>query len=360
MTARWDTYGRSHRAFARQDALRDGTGQLILIMSRRGDGAAERVLAALLRRGARLAGDDGTGTPVLWWDNGDYPGDSRITASFSGGRRQLLLDTGTATYDLAQVTAVWRSRPSGPDADERVGDPSHRAHARLQSEVMLDGVWSLLDARWLPGKRADELRAHNKIFHLARAIDLGFSVPDTTYTNDPGRLVPAYESAGGRLVAKQIAAERFQVDGAPHRTYTTVVERRHLTSRHRIRHEPVILQPYVDKAVELRVIVVGEQVLAAEIDVSGSTAARDDWRHYDNDRVRYGPHELPADVARRCARLVADVGLTYAALDLIVTPGGEYVFLELNSNGAWGFVELWAGLPVSDAIAGWLMDGGNP
>ncbi|MGP4095957.1 hypothetical protein [Nonomuraea sp. KM90] len=327
-------------------------------MSERGDGAAERVLAALRRRGAHLVGSgDAAGRwPVLWWDNGDFPGHSRITAAFAGGERRLLLDTGTELVDLSRVTAVWRSRPSGPRANA-VADATQRAHAELQAEVLLDGVWSLLDARWLPGRRADELRAHNKVFHLARAIELGFTVPDTTYTNDPERLATAFDAAGGRLVAKQIAAERFEVDGAPHRAYTTVINRRHLTSRHRLRHEPVILQPYVDKAVELRVIVVGERVLAAEIDASDSPSAHEDWRHYDNDRVRYGPHRLPAEVARRCTRLVAAVGLTYAALDLIVTPGGEYVFLELNSNGAWGFVELWAGLPVSDAIAAWLMDG---
>ncbi|SEL06672.1 ATP-dependent carboxylate-amine ligase [Nonomuraea pusilla] len=334
-------------------------------MSKRGDGAAERVLGGLLRRGAHLLDPHGEeppdgGVPVLWWDNGEYPARSRITASFAGGRRRLLLhidrpDGEGPTVDLSRVTAVWRSRPSGPQAHPAVTDPTQRAHAELQAEVMLDGVGSLLPARWLPGTRADELRAHNKVLHLARAVDLGFTVPDTTYTNDPDELAAAYAAASGRLVAKQIAAERFRIDGAPHRAYTTVVTRRHLTSRHRLRHEPVILQPYVDKAVELRVIVVGERVFAAEIDASGSTAARDDWRHYDNDRVRYGPHELPADVARRCARLVADVGLTYAALDFIVTPAGEYVFLELNSNGAWGFVELWAGLPVSDAIAAWLI-----
>ncbi|MER5645680.1 MvdC/MvdD family ATP grasp protein [Streptosporangium sp. NPDC002524] len=342
---------------------------MILIISRRGDGAVERVMTALRRRGARLVGPDGdtdtttgadgAGTPVLWWDTGDFPGRSRITASFSGGERRLLLDTGTETVDLSRVTAVWRSRPSAPAAAGTVTEPSHRAHVGQQAEFMLDGVWSLLPARWLPGRRADERRAHNKIFHMARAIELGLSVPDTVYTNDPAELAGAYESAE-RLVAKQITAEPFQVDGAEHRAFTTVVTRRHLASRHRVRHEPVILQPYVPKAVELRVIVVGERVFAAEIDASASRAARDDWRHYDNDRVRYGVHELPAEVESRCARLVADVGLTYAALDFIVTPGGEYVFLELNSNGAWGFVELWTGLPVSDAIAGWLMDGGTP
>ncbi|MFD1933150.1 MULTISPECIES: hypothetical protein [Nonomuraea] len=334
---------------------------MILILSNREDGAAERVLAALTRRGARLMGQDradGDGMPVVWWDPGEFPRESRITAAFGGtGGRRLLLDTGARTIDLADVTAVWRSRPSAPAPAEAVADPAHRAYAAVQAELMLDGVWSLLPARWLPGRRADELRAHNKLFHLARAIELGFTVADTTFTNDPAELADAYEAAEGRLVAKQLTAEAFRIDGAQHRAYTTVITRRHLTSRHRLRHAPVILQPYVDKSVELRVIVVGRRVFAAQIDVSASRMARDDSRHYDTDRVAYGPYDLPAEVARRCARLVADVGLTYAALDLIVTPGGDHVFLELNSNGAWGLVELWAGLPVSDAIADWLMNG---
>ncbi|MEV6981530.1 MvdC/MvdD family ATP grasp protein [Sphaerisporangium sp. NPDC051017] len=135
-------------------------------MSSRGDGAAERVLGALRRRGAYLVGSDepsgggapgskaggapgskagGTpgskagGTPVLWWDNGDYPARSRITASFTGGERRLLLDTDTGTIDLSQITAVWRSRPSGPQAADTITEPSRRAHVKLQAEVMLTG-----------------------------------------------------------------------------------------------------------------------------------------------------------------------------------------------------------------------------
>ncbi|MEU8385222.1 hypothetical protein [Streptosporangium sp. NPDC048865] len=121
---------------------------MILIISRRDDGAVRRVVTALRRRGARLVGPDGdadvttgvttgvatdvsadgAGTPVLWWDTADFPGRSRITASFSGGERRLLLDTGDGTVDLSRVTAVWRSRPGAPSAAGTVTEPSHRAH----------------------------------------------------------------------------------------------------------------------------------------------------------------------------------------------------------------------------------------
>ncbi|GAA3102440.1 MvdC/MvdD family ATP grasp protein [Streptosporangium carneum] len=319
---------------------------MILILSDRQDDAVEMVLPKLRARGV----------PVTWWDPGDFPARGSLTAAFTGQGHRIVLDTGAGAgpLDLAQVRAVWWRRPNRPTPAENVTEPSHRRHVVWQAEFLLDGAWELAPARWLPARRDVERRAHNKIIHMARAVALGFSVPETVYTNDPFELAPAYERAGGDLIAKQINSDEFTLDGVDHRTYTTVLTRRHLTSRHRLRHEPVILQPYVPKAVELRVIVVGDRVFAMEIDSQASRTARDDWRHYDDDRVRHGAHRLPEDLERRCADLVAALDLTYGAIDLILTPEGEYVFLEINPNGAWGFVEHHTGLPIAEAIADWL------
>ncbi len=320
---------------------------MILILSDRQDEAVEMVLPKLRQRGV----------PVTWWDPGDFPARATLTVTFTDGGHRVSLGTGAGTgpLDLADVRAVWRRRPNPPSPAQTVTEPSHRRHAVRQAEFLLDGAWELAPARWLPSRREVERRAHNKIIHMAHAAALGFSVPETVYTNDPLELVPAYDRARGNLVAKQIDSDEFTLDGVDHRTYTTVLTRRHLTSRHRLGHEPVILQPYVPKAVELRVIVVGERVFAVEIDSQASRTAKDDWRHYDDDRVRYGVHRLPDDLERRCATLVASLGLTYGAIDLILTPDGEYVFLEINPNGAWGFVEHHTGLPIAEAIADWLV-----
>jgi D-alanine-D-alanine ligase-like ATP-grasp enzyme len=43
--------------------------------------------------------------------------------------------------------------------------------------------------------------------------------------------------------------------------------------------------------------------------------------------------------------------LRFAALDFIVTPDGEYVFLEANPNGQWAWIEHETGLPIAAAIA---------
>lgn len=48
-------------------------------------------------------------------------------------------------------------------------------------------------------------------------------------------------------------------------------------------------------------------------------------------------------------------GLRYGAIDMIVTPGGEYIFLEINPNGQWYFVQLQSEAEIADAIAELLM-----
>lgn len=48
---------------------------------------------------------------------------------------------------------------------------------------------------------------------------------------------------------------------------------------------------------------------------------------------------------------MSKLGLVFGAVDLICTPSGELVFLEVNPGGEWGMLERDLGLPISEAIA---------
>jgi glutathione synthase/RimK-type ligase-like ATP-grasp enzyme len=196
----------------------------------------------------------------------------------------------------------------------------------------------------------------NKLLHLYRATELGFTVADTVVTNDPAALVPLWNRTGGQVITKTLDYRPFFVDREDRHLFTAVVPRRRLAGRHRLRYGPAMLQPNVPKAYELRVTVVGERVFTASIDSQASRMTAVDWRHLEDPKTRYSAYDLPREVADRCVRLVAGLGLSFAALDFIVTPDGRYVFLELNVNGQWAFVEMLTGLPISDAIADWLAD----
>jgi glutathione synthase/RimK-type ligase-like ATP-grasp enzyme len=121
---------------------------------------------------------------------------------------------------------------------------------------------------------------------------------------------------------------------------------------------PVVFQENMAKRLEMRVTVVGEQVFAAEIRSPEHFRTGTDWRHYQEFGCEgfYAVHSLPADVSQRCVRLCQELGLCYGAIDLILTPTGEYVFLEVNPGGQWGWIEEFTGLPISEAVARLLMD----
>ena len=53
----------------------------------------------------------------------------------------------------------------------------------------------------------------------------------------------------------------------------------------------------------------------------------------------WSPHALPAPVAENLSRLMQELRLDYGRADFLLTAEGEYVFLEVNPNGEWGWLD---------------------
>jgi glutathione synthase/RimK-type ligase-like ATP-grasp enzyme len=124
-----------------------------------------------------------------------------------------------------------------------------------------------------------------------------------------------------------------------------------------VRHIPCLFQEYIPKAVELRVTIIGDEIFVAEIDSQSQAETAIDWRDY-SVPMRMKRGSLPDDIVSKCFALVRGFGLNFSALDFIVTPEGEYVFLESNPNGQFLFVEQWVPeLKMVDALLGCLMHG---
>ena len=141
--------------------------------------------------------------------------------------------------------------------------------------------------------------------------------------------------------------------------FTYPVQRRNAVGSQSIRYAPVIFQEEVPKKLELRVTVVAAKVFPAAIRSQESRFLRHDWRHYHDfgESKYYSVHTLPEKIEGLCVRLVETLGLCFGAIDLIVTPANEYVFLEINPNGQWLWIEEFTGLPIGDAVAELLIRG---
>ena len=66
-------------------------------------------------------------------------------------------------------------------------------------------------------------------------------------------------------------------------------------------------------------------------------------------------HVLPDDVLDKLRQLMSILRLVYGAIDMRLTPDGEYVFLEVNPAGQWQFVEERTAQPITDALASYLL-----
>jgi Glutathione synthase/Ribosomal protein S6 modification enzyme (glutaminyl transferase) len=111
---------------------------------------------------------------------------------------------------------------------------------------------------------------------------------------------------------------------------------------------PTMFQPYVSKAAELRCVVIGKNIFSARINSQANADTRQDWRAAD---CQLEPFTLPERVEASLLRLMESFGINFASLDMILTPEGEFVFLELNPNGQWLWLEHEVGLPLVANIA---------
>jgi hypothetical protein len=319
---------------------------VILILTGDADPHADRVIEALRQRGAEW----------VRFNPARFP--SRAEISFSGtaaGRFQSLLRVDEETIDLERVTAVWYRRPEPPVPHEEITAPRVREYVADECRLTLNAFWHTLDRRWVPAPPSVIRRAEFKAVQLKLAAALGFEIPSTLLTSSPQTFLEFYRQHNGDVVSKLPGPSFVPSFGNDFMRYTEVVSRRDVGYARSVRYCPVLFQAYVPKRVEVRVTVVGKKAFAAEIHSQASNHTRHDWRRYDWYQTIYLPHELPRAVERRCVQLVDRLGLCYGAIDLIVTPDDHYVFLEINPNGQYLWIEDRTGLPISDAVCGLLI-----
>jgi MvdC family ATP-grasp ribosomal peptide maturase len=311
----------------------------------------DRVAEEVSRQGAR----------PLRVDTDGFPSELELTSALDGEGSEVVLGTAHGEQLGEQIRAVWVRRLGLPRLDDSL-EPSWREGCQRESQAALEGFLDGLEAagcRFVNPLEA-ERAAQNKLHQLRLARALGLEVPRTLVTNDPARVRSFFEQVRGRMVAKMLTPLTQSMEGGQPFVYTSAIGPEHLEALGELRHSPMVFQERVDKARELRVAVVGGRCFAGAIDASRSLTGQVDWRRAAPTECHWELGELPAEVAARLEQLVAALGLVYGAVDLIVTPEGRHVFLEVNPGGEWGMLEYELGLPIAAALAEALVAGSAP
>lgn len=303
---------------------------------------------------------DERGIPWVRLHLSDFP--STILGTYAVGatdiRDQLVLSVGTVFLD--DVRAVWYRRPERPQFPPSL-DGGDLELAQAESSSFIQGLWSMLSgARWVSAPH-DIRRASHKVEQLVRARKIGFVTPATCVSNDSQSIRKFFETHGGsgRIIYKPhnpIMLDRN--DGRVGVVYTTLLSDEDMEKLQDVRYTPGIFQSHVPKQCDVRVTVFGDDVFACAIESQDNSLTSVDWRAHSWERPETMPRhnvlELPGRIADLCRALVKSYSLEYGAIDLVLTPEQDYVFLEMNPNGQWAWVEQLTGSPMREALVNLL------
>ncbi|MEM9292212.1 MAG: MvdC/MvdD family ATP grasp protein [Acidobacteriota bacterium] len=259
------------------------------------------------------------------------------------------------SYPLSEVVGLWYRRPGMVELDPSIPE-GQRPFSYRESQEALTGLYRVLyDRRWVSPPHIVAAAGH-KIHQLRLAKELGFTVAPTLVTNDPAKALSFFEACRGQMIYKPL---RFvpitDDDGNAYGIYTTLVTEETLdASLDSIALAPCLFQQLIPKDYEIRVNIIGNRVWASSIHSQESEATQLDCRH-DLETVRQEAIWLPPEIERLCLRMKQRLRLNMCNIDLIVTPEGEYLFLEVNPNGQWAWIEELTGLPLRQALVDELL-----
>jgi glutathione synthase/RimK-type ligase-like ATP-grasp enzyme len=278
----------------------------------------------------------------------EFPHACSLSLDLRDGRVQGVIRNADQAVALEDISAAWYRRARNLFEGRRLSLTSEKLdnYVRAQSTATLAALCECLETLWVshPHKLR---RAEVKALQLVKASEAGLQTPHTLISNDPAQVRAFVDGLGDSKCAIKPLVALGVSDAQGYRLpLTTILPPGH--SLESVAAAPTIFQPYVEKAFELRCVVIGERIFAAKIHSQATETTRTDWRA---GQVEHEVFALPEDVKAAIRRLMDSFGLNFASLDMIVTPEGEFVFLELNPNGQWLWLELELGMPLVESMA---------
>lgn len=278
--------------------------------------------------------------PVRWFCQ-DMP--EAASASFRIGhetRHAPLREGGQPLCDLQDVDVLWTRRVEAPVIKSSDVRSSDRQVAQHETAALVKGLMHAISDRSFAVNPYEASISVNKLRQLQLAQELGLAVPETLISNDPGDIkafLGQHESEG--TIFKSFRPVTWDEATARASLYTHKVTLDLLPPDPFLQLSPGIFQAYVAKAFEVRVTCMGAELFSAQLDSQRTKAGVLDWRREDVNALPTRRLELPTEIAEKCRALLRRLGLVFGCIDFIVTPDGEYVFLEVNQMGQFLWVE---------------------
>lgn len=322
----------------------------ILILTQINDVHTAAVQLALERMGERAS--------LVF--SGDFPTQLRGSVFIGQARhaqRGVVLRDRDQAICGSDVDVVWLRRPTRPRLPDDM-HPGDRQIAIDECAAFERDFYRQLapDAFWINPVNGARL-ANMKLAQLKCASAVGLRIPETLASNDPQEIRSFLGRHRGSAIHKTFLPSVWEDGDNVTLAFTSKVSPQDLPGDDILGLVPGIFQEQIAKSYELRLTLFGGTCIGAKLRSNEHADAAVDWRAA-GAQVPVEPYETSARLQQQCFALMAQLGIVSGCVDLIVTPDGDIVFLEINQAGQWLWLEeRCPELTLLDAFVDFLHDG---
>lgn len=245
--------------------------------------------------------------------------------------------------------SVWFRRTKLPNIENQ--KINEKIYLLNEYEALIKNLFFTIKAKWVSNPYSI-YQAENKLYQLKIASEIGFKIPNTLVTNSKENLKKFYIENSKNVIIKPLSQSKINNDNETEFIFTNVLKEEHINQIDKYDLTPCIYQEKIEKLNELRITVVGENIFIAGVNSQTLQATKIDWRR---EKLEFFVEDIPIEIKEKCILLVKNLNLKFGAIDLIKDKNGNYIFLEINPNGQWAWIENETGLKISDSIINELL-----
>ncbi len=251
--------------------------------------------------------------------------------------------------NLHMLKVAWLRKPDFNFSGNKLDDSKESKFIASETKAFIDILYSIPNVKWINDPFISN-KSKVKFQQLLLAGKFGVKVPKTLITTQPEVAKDFFVSCGEEILIKTIYTGNITIDGINQGISSKKVSKSDFYRFYEtICLAPTQLQEYVEKAFELRVTIIGENVFAVKIDSQAHEETKIDWRLHTK-MNEHSIFKLPEKLISFCTSFLAEQQLLYGAIDFIVTPKGEYYFLENNPYGQYLWLEMETEIPLTEEI----------
>ncbi|KIX21405.1 hypothetical protein SY27_06745 [Flavobacterium sp. 316] len=271
----------------------------------------------------------------------EYPTKYSLSSCYEDKQWKVFLDYEGHRESIHDIEALWYRRSHHlAQGLNSILEGEYLSSVHGEVRVTLYGMLESLNCFQI-GKYSSYRRLDSKEEQMKIASSLGLLVPETCITNSPEEAKRFVKAHPNGAIAKMQSSFAIYQDGLENVVFTNIIKEEDLESIDTLQYCPMQFQEKLEKAVELRITIVGDEVFAFAVDSQKLSNAKVDWRREGTTLLNdWVPYELPSDIENKLLELMDVYQINYGAIDIIVTPDGQHYFLEINSAGEFYWLDL--------------------